>query len=57
MDNLEIITDNEITSFQNDSNINKCIIYTFTFFIIIIFGLMLFVIIDMIYNYLIFVFT
>jgi hypothetical protein len=57
MDNLEIITDNEITSFQNDSNINKCIIYTFTFFIIIIFGLMLFVIISMIYNYLTFVFT
>lgn len=57
MNNLEIITDNEITSFQNDSNINKCIIYTFTFFIIIIFGLMLFVIISMIYNYLTFVFT
>jgi hypothetical protein len=57
MNNLEIITDNEITSFQNDSNINKCIIYTFTFFIIIIFGLMIFVIISMIYNYLTFVFT
>jgi hypothetical protein len=57
MNNLEIITDNEITSFQNDSNINKCIIYIFTFFIIIIFGLMIFVIISMIYNYLTFVFT
>ena len=47
MSNLEIITDNEITSFQNNSNLNKC----FTFFIIIIFGLLMLVIISMIYDF------
>lgn len=57
MNNLEIVSQDEIMSFQNDSNLNKCIIYTFTFFIIILFSLLLFVIVFMIYNYLIFVFT
>jgi hypothetical protein len=47
MNNLEIITDDEITYFQNDSNLNKCV----TFFIIIIYGLLMLVIISMIYNF------
>lgn len=57
MNNLEIVSHDEILTFQNDSNLNKCIIYTFTFFIIILFGLLLFIIICMIYNYLTFIFT
>jgi hypothetical protein len=56
MNNLEIVTEDEITSFQNDSNLNKCVIYTFTFILIMLFGLLLFVIICMIYNYLLIVF-
>jgi hypothetical protein len=55
MNNLEIVSQDEIISFQNNSNLNKCIIYTFTFFIIILFSLLLFVVIFMIYNYLTFI--
>lgn len=47
MNNLEISTDDEITSFRNDSNINKC----FIFFIIIIYGLLMLAIISMIYDF------
>jgi hypothetical protein len=58
MDDIEINIENEIVSFEDDSdsNLNKCIIYTFIFFILILFGLLLFVIILMIYNYLVAVF-
>lgn len=56
MDNKEIIIEDEIISFENTPYIDKCLIYTFTFFLVMIFGLLLFIIIFMIYNYLMIVF-
>lgn len=47
MNNLEISTDDEITSFRNDINLNMCVI----FFIIIIYGLLMLAIISMIYDF------
>lgn len=56
MDDIEMNTEDEIVHFENTSQLIKCFIYSFTFFIIMIFGLLLFVIICMIYEYLTVVF-
>lgn len=56
MNDIEINIQDEIVSFENDYCLDKCVIYTFTLFLLVFFGLFLFVIIFMIYNYMISVF-
>jgi hypothetical protein len=56
MDDIEINIHDEIVSFGNDHCLDKCLIYTFTSFLVIFFGLFLFIIILMIYNYIMSVF-
>jgi hypothetical protein len=56
MDDIEINIEDEIVSFGNANCLDKCLIYTFTLFLVIFFGLFLFVIILMIYNYLMIIF-
>jgi len=51
-----IIIEDEIISFYSITPIDTFLIYTFIFFLAMLFGLLLFVIICMIYNYLIIVF-
>lgn len=52
LNDVEINNEYQIVSFQNETNLNKCIVYTFTFFMLILFASLLFVIIFMIYQYL-----
>lgn len=51
-----VIIEDEISSFYSIIPIDTFLIYTFTFFLVMFFGLLLFVVIFMIYNYLIIVF-
>ncbi len=56
MDDIELNIQDEIASFGNVHCLDKCLIYTFTSFLVIFFGLFLFIIILMIYNYLMIIF-